>query len=153
MKVYQYDNNGYYIGETTAYKINGTVSMPHNTTAVAPEIKEGFIPKWNDEAWEQVENHKGETGYVNGVYTEIKYFGPLPEGWSNEPPKPEVDETAERINELKRYLSDTDYIVVKMAESDMAKETWLALPENQKYAEVLTQRESARAEISELENR
>ena len=151
MKVYQYDNNGYYIGETKAHEIKGKVVMPHNTTPVQPEIKDGFIPRWIGSIWVQVENHKGEQGYINGVYTEIKEYGALPDGWSSEPPKPEIDETKARIEKLKRYLTDTDYTVIKLAESGMTKDDWLALPENQKYAEVFTKREAARVEISDLE--
>jgi hypothetical protein len=89
--VYQYNAKGFYVGETTAYMVTpekgeAYVSMPHNTTAIAPEIKKGFIPRWTGEAWEQVEDYRGETGYINGVYTEIKEPGALPEGWTTEAP-------------------------------------------------------------------
>jgi hypothetical protein len=152
--VYQYNAKGFYTGETTAYMVTpekgeAYLSMPHNCTAIAPERKEGFIPRWTDDAWEQVEDHRGETGYINGVYTEIKEPGALPEGWTTEAPKP--DPAILRRAELMAYLSSTDYAVVKMAESGLARADWLALEGNEKYAEVFAQRAAARAELAGLE--
>lgn len=67
--VYGHFSNGYFAGEQSDY--GGP--MPHNCVSFPPEIKDGFIPKLNAEknGWEQEENHKGEKGYVNGVFTEI----------------------------------------------------------------------------------
>lgn len=48
-----------------------------------------------------------------------------------------------RINELKRFLADTDYAVIKIAEGSATFE---------EYAEVIAQRRSWREEINELEN-
>ena len=76
--VYQYDCNAYFLGETKAY--NGR--MPHNCTALKPVLQEGFVPCWNGSQWEQVENHKGLEGYLNGEPYTIKDYGPLPEGFS-----------------------------------------------------------------------
>ena len=81
-KVYQYIADGYYAGEAEDYGI-----LPNNATRTAPTLKKGFIPCWDGKKWGQVEDHKGESGYVNGVHTEIKDYGPLPEGWSTEPPE------------------------------------------------------------------
>lgn len=47
-----------------------------------------------------------------------------------------------RINELKAKLTDTDYVVIKIAEGEATQE---------EYAEVLAQRKVWRAEINELE--
>ena len=63
------------------------------------------------------------------------------------PEKTEEEKAAEareaRIRELKRKLSDTDYIAAKIAEGAATKE---------EYAEVLAQRAAWRAEINELES-
>ena len=55
--------------------------MPPNSTTVKPELKEGYAPIWNGEVWDYVEDHRGKKGFINGVLTEIKELGPLPEGF------------------------------------------------------------------------
>ena len=59
-----------------------------------PEIKSGFIPRKFEgkRGWEQVENHKGEQGYVNGQAHTITEYGPYPDGWSATPPEPTQEE-------------------------------------------------------------
>ena len=51
---YQYDINGFYAGAAEDYGL-----LPNNATHTAPELREGFIPRWTGESWEQVENHMG----------------------------------------------------------------------------------------------
>ena len=87
VKCYQYTADGYYAGEVDDYGI-----LPNNATYTAPTLKKGFIPCWNGKKWEQVEDHKGESGYVNGQPHTINEYGPLPEGWSDTPPLPSLDE-------------------------------------------------------------
>ena len=62
--------------------------LPANGYIDAPSISDGCVAKRVNDAWVNVENHVGEKGYINGVPTEIKEYGPLPEGWSNSPPEP-----------------------------------------------------------------
>lgn len=62
--------------------------LPANGYLDAPVITDGCVAKRVNGAWVDVENHVGEKGYVNGVPTEIKEYGPLPEGWSLTPPAP-----------------------------------------------------------------
>ena len=59
---------------------------------------------------------------------------------NNEPTDEEI--TKQRIFELKKFLSDTDYIVIKISEGVATKE---------EYSEVLIQRQKCREEINELE--
>lgn len=60
-----------------------------------------------------------------------------------EPPPPTEAEVAERkIRELKAYLSETDYVAIKIAEGEASAE---------EYADVLAKRKAARKEINELE--
>jgi hypothetical protein len=47
-----------------------------------------------------------------------------------------------RISELKRLLTETDYVVIKLAEDEASRE---------EYADILAQRKLWRAEINELE--
>ena len=101
MKVFQYDRDGYFIKE----EISSDGSLPHNCTTVEPEMIEGYWPRWTDNAWTQVENHKGEKGYVNREEFEIKEYGPYPSGWSTTPPPLTFEQTKENklkeINEAK----------------------------------------------------
>ena len=89
-KAYQYTADGYYAGEIDDY--GGP--MPNNATRTAPTLQDGVVPHWNGEAWEQVENHKGKDGYVDGQPHTIKSYGPLPQGWSDTPPEPTPEENA-----------------------------------------------------------
>ena len=58
-------------------------------------------------------------------------------------PEPTEEEKAQaRIAELKRQLSDTDYVALKIAEGSATTE---------EYADVIAQRKAWRAEINELE--
>lgn len=87
-KAYQYDASGYFVGEVEDY--GGP--LPNNSTRTVPEVRNGYIPHWMGTAWEQVENHKGREGYMDGKPFTIKTYGPLPDGWSDTPPEPTLDE-------------------------------------------------------------
>lgn len=60
-----------------------------------------------------------------------------------------VQEKAEKIVEYKKYLADTDYIVLKIAEAQSEGGDITAL--RTKYAEQLAKRKEARDKINELE--
>jgi hypothetical protein len=103
-KVYQYDAPGYYAGEAEDYGL-----LPNNSTRTVPQIQEGYIPRWNGTAWEQVENHKEREGYLDGQPHTIKEYGPLPEGWSDTPPPPTPEElAAQRKAEILARLAAID---------------------------------------------
>lgn len=75
------------------------------------------------------------------VYNDIKRYM-----WNGEAVvvNPDYKEDhSERIAELKQLLSDTDYVVIKIAEGSATKE---------EYADVIEQRKAWREEIRELEN-
>jgi len=91
--VYQYDAAGYYVGPSDDY---GAAALPHNTTREPAPLANEYIPRWTGRAWEQVENHKGREGWLNGQPHKITEYGPLPEGWSDNPPEPTAEELAER---------------------------------------------------------
>lgn len=86
-KCYQYTADGYYAREAEDYGL-----LPNNATSTAPTLVDGHIPRWTGTAWEQVENHKGKTGYVNGEPFTVKEYGALPKGWSDTPPPPTLAE-------------------------------------------------------------
>ena len=95
-KCYQYTADGYYAGEAEDYGL-----LPNNATHTVPTLKKGFVPRWTGEKWEQVEDHKGKSGYVNGQPHEIKEYGPLPEGWSDTPPPPTIEELFDRLRSFR----------------------------------------------------
>lgn len=82
-KAYQYTADGFYAGALEDYGL-----LPNNATRTAPAIVDGKIPHWTGDGWEQVENHKGKSGYLNGAPYTIKEYGPLPDGWSTAPALP-----------------------------------------------------------------
>ena len=94
--VYQYTADGYYAGEAEDYGL-----MPNNATRTAPTVVEGKVPRWTGKDWEQVEDHKGKSGYVNGQPHEIKEYGPLPDGWSDTPPPPTTGELFDRLRSFR----------------------------------------------------
>lgn len=93
---YQYTADGYYAGEVDDYGI-----LPNNATRTAPTLKKGFVPCWTGKKWEQVEDHKGESGYVNGQPHTINEYGPLPEGWSDTPPPPTIEELFDTLRSVR----------------------------------------------------
>lgn len=104
-KAYQHDADGYYLGE---FQYPGYL-LPHNCVAKQPDIVEGYIPHWTGKKWEQVENHKGDEGYLGGQLTKITEYGPYPDGWSTTPPAP----TAEEAKEARKAK-----IIAELAELD-----------------------------------
>lgn len=56
------------------------------------------------------------------------------------------------IKKLKRYLSDTDYIITKLNEAKIEDENLFNSLKTE-YADILAKRKEARARINELENK
>ena len=88
--------------------------LPNGATWVTPpDPVEGFTRFFKDGKWTQVENHKGEEGYLNGERTIIKEFGPLPEGWSTTPPPPTEEELFEKLRSMRdSKLTSCDWTVL-----------------------------------------
>lgn len=65
-----------------------------------------------------------------------------------DPPPPTEAELAEReIRELKRFLNETDYVAIKIAEGAVSPD------ESEKYAEIIRKRKESRTRINELEKK
>ena len=56
------------------------------------------------------------------------------------------------IKKLKRYLSDTDYVITKLNEAKIEDEELFNSLKTE-YSDILTKRKEARARINELENK
>ncbi len=108
MTVYEYDPQGYYIGKNSCYG----EAIPNNCATVVPTLREGFIPRWNGNAWEQVETHVGEQGFVGGRPVVIGEPGPLPDGWSAEFVDPRSPAEIRR-QEIRAELGHIDFRSVR----------------------------------------
>lgn len=56
------------------------------------------------------------------------------------------------IKKLKRYLSDTDYVITKLNEAKIEDENLFSSLKTE-YSDILTKRKETRARINELENK
>ena len=66
----------------------GTMPPANALRGEAPTASPGFHPAEKNGVWTQIEDHRGAEGYLNEEPYSIKDFGPLPEGWSIDPPPP-----------------------------------------------------------------
>ena len=84
---------------TTSQPANPGSFPPDNASRTEPpEPGEGEWPAWGGQGWILVEDHRGKKGWVDGSPYEVKDFGPLPDGWTDEqpPPTPEQQREAQR---------------------------------------------------------
>lgn len=86
MENHYFDNEGVYTGSAAA---NPGSEPPENAVRFQPPVKDGFWPVLNPgrDGWELKENHRGKKGWIDGKEATIAVLGPLPEGWSDVPPK------------------------------------------------------------------
>jgi len=94
MKIFRYATvSGEFAGDSTAAESpleSGVFLVPAFHTAVEPpEVSSGYAAFWNGSAWALVEDHRGETGYINGTAFVVTDLGAYPEGWSTTPPAPD----------------------------------------------------------------
>lgn len=80
-----------------------------------------------------------EQGYDGGWY--LKGYAPQ---------KPQELINQEKIAEYQKYLTDTDYVVVKISEAMVSGSKQLINELKNKYADVLNERNEARKQINEL---
>lgn len=92
MKIaYQCFATGEYVGPIECYD----ELLPNGATwETPPDAKAGFARFYKNGKWQYIEDHRKEEGYVDGVRITIHEVGPLPEGWSTEPPAPTPEQQA-----------------------------------------------------------
>ena len=124
--------------------------LPNNSTAVAPEIMDGFIPRWNGTAWELLPDLRGLEGWLDGRPHTITEYGPLPPGWSDEPPPPTPEDlAAARIEAIKARLDTIDKALIRGLD---ARDEGTATEEDEaKLAELRAEKRKIRAEMKALE--
>lgn len=108
MKIYNYNSKtGEYTGEGNAQvspKEPGKYLIPaHATEDKPPTPGEHEAAVWQGGAWQIIGDWRGSKGYVSGEPTEIEELGPLPDGWSETPPEPTLEEAKEN---KKKELAD-----------------------------------------------
>lgn len=93
--VCQLDEDNYFVGMTTAdldpVVKNGHYLIPRLCIeSDEPELKNGFIPQWNDGQWKYIEDHRGEAVYLKktGEKQTITALGKLPKDVTTHAPKP-----------------------------------------------------------------
>jgi len=65
----------------------------HATVIVPPIVETGHAVIFKEGEWQEVEDHRGTLLYdKNGVEKTLATLGPIPEGWSLEPPPPVLEE-------------------------------------------------------------
>lgn len=112
--------------------------QPSMSLCIAPgEITEGFVWRVAGDAWEEVEDHRGEKGYLDGQPHTITELGPLPDGWSDTPPPPTHEELFDRLRSFRdARISAVLWMRERHAdELELGKETTLT-PEQ--YTALLT---------------
>lgn len=137
MLVYQYDERGIFVGaeetelDPLESKLQGkeVFLLPPNATFIAPEENSGFVPVWNGEKWEQVEDHRGVEYWLPvdkyGMRArEMEEIGPLPEGATTTAPEQTDEELAAQVrSERDGKIAETDYLVMPdypLSEEDRA---------------------------------
>jgi hypothetical protein len=146
-KAYQLDKDGYYVAEVQTFQ--GFLPAGAISAQAEPEIVEGFVPHWTGTAWEQVENHKGKQGYLDGQPKTIIAYGPLPDGWSDTPPPPPAEEiAATRRAEILARLAEIDAASVRPLRAIAQNEDMQA--DHDKLTSLDTEAAALRAELATL---
>jgi hypothetical protein len=92
--VYRYDKwTGEFVGTELAVQSPldepGVWLYPANsTTQPPPQVDNGLVAVWVDESWQTVEDHRGKTIYKGQSSATVETIGPVPDGWSLDPPEP-----------------------------------------------------------------
>jgi hypothetical protein len=103
--------------------------------------------KWSTEVYSTMEDAVDENGEKTGDKLEVCHSRPIL--IPNDPTEENTRNLAvQRIAELKKYLSETDYIVAKIAEAETEEEKTELREE---YAPKLVLRKKWRSDINELE--
>lgn len=89
---------------THASPANPNAKPPRNAVrseAPEPGLVPGFCPCRDGKKWKQIEDHRGEEGFVGENPIRIEELGPYPDGWTKDHPEPEGVEK-ERMDILSR---------------------------------------------------
>jgi hypothetical protein len=154
--MYRYYYNSDYTYSHSVYLPQDITDTPAGlfSTLVVPTFESGHWPVWDPDGgvWGQVEDHRGELVWVDGVAVTITDFGPLPEGASLTPPGELPDDEKlklQQINEKKAELMMLDYQSIRplrVIENGTATQA-----DHDKLAELESLAVIKRGELAELE--
>lgn len=109
-KVYAYDANGYFSGETEAQvsPLDGVILMPPNTTQLKPPTAAGMIANFSGTGWSLLKNWAGTTYWLeDGTECVHQEHHELPGGALSEKPIiPIPPRTADDINQERKAMID-----------------------------------------------
>jgi hypothetical protein len=162
LKIYIYNDTNEYIGESitmldpeeTKLQRKNVWLMPPNCTTIKPDMRMGYVPIWNGIAWEYIENHRGEKGWVNRIPVEIRELGPLPDGFTTEEPEPTPEELAQqRRQEILAELDRIDRASSRALRAVLAAQSAEQEPDAADVARLAgyeAEAKALRAELAEL---
>jgi len=150
---------------------SGKLLIPDNSTETAPDIQDGYFAKWDGKKWADIAkpetlddcvkigkvSHSSQTAHdreLRAIFRAIAQNSEthevrlIDDFWSMvKKPEKSAEEKAKeekerKVAKLKQKLSETDYVVIKIAEGEATKE---------EYSEVLANRKAWREAINQLE--
>ena len=87
----------------------GTTPPANALRGKKPTAKAGYHPGEKNGKWIEIEDHRGEKGYLDGQPHTISDFGPYPNGWSKQAPDPTPEEIRQtRKAEILYRLNEID---------------------------------------------
>lgn len=131
---------------------NEWTALPADATTIQlPEQRSGFarVLSFTGDVWEYIEDHRGETGFIDGHPHTVHTLGPLPNGWSYTAPELSPEEAkTNRQNEIMQELSMLDLRSVRPVRAKLAG---TATAEDERILSELEARATAlRAELATL---
>ena len=129
MKIYNYLDDGEYIGESTAgtSPLDNEPLIPKNATTIAPpaeQIKKARV--FNGEAWNLVDDLRGETRYAKGTRNPviIDFVGPINQDlYQNEPEPYTTQEKWDQVRSQRNgLLSSSDW--TQLSDSPVDSSAW-----------------------------
>lgn len=111
----------YYFWNPETFEYTGSVPgsgnpialPPENSSTIPPSFQDGYAAFWNPDVgnWRNVEDHRGEEGWVNGERFTINDVGPYPDGWSSTEPPPPPPTDLEVIQGIEsQYMKSLDIL-------------------------------------------
>ena len=89
--------------------------LPAQSTTIKPsDAHDNCVQKWDKEAnaWESIEDHRGNKAYSDNAVIDIVEIGKIPSGFSLEQPIPSL--IADKLQELDNYHQNNEAIKVLM---------------------------------------
>lgn len=91
-----------------------SVAPPNALRGGVSKITKDFWPCEKGGKWIDIEDHRGEEGYITGSLFTVFDLGPYPEEWRKEPlRKTDAEKAAEQRAEIESALFDIDHLSIR----------------------------------------